>query len=279
MTPIIRSFLLSLLLLVVSGVALAQESQPRHPLLENRFNASLGAFVMDKSLKVSVDGRESVSGDDIDFGDQWKLGSSSTRFAGEFTWRFGEKWSLGAQYFDSSDSGRATLTEDIGWGDYVLKEGSNVGAGLSLKVARFFLGRKFSEGPSHEFGAGLGFHWMEIGAFVDGELFINDESTGVRKESVSASAPLPNLGVWYDYAFSPRWLGSARLDWLDVSFDEYSGQLLNGSVSVNYMPFERIGFSLAYQYFGLDVDVDKGSWKGGVDISYNGPFISVTATW
>jgi hypothetical protein len=87
------------------------------------------------------------------------------------------------------------------------------------------------------------------------------------------------VGAWYHYAFSPRWLATARVDWLDASFDEYSGLLVNGSVAVNYMPFEHVGVSLAYQYFGLDIDVDSGSWNGGADLSYRGPFVSVTATW
>lgn len=279
MKELTPSLVLAPLLFAVSSVAVAQEYPPRHPLLDSRFITSLGVFMMDKNLTLSVDGRGSIRDDDIAFGEKWSLDKSTNRFAGEFTWRFGRKWSLSAQYFDSDDSSRATLDEDIGWGDYVLRESSNVGAGLSLEVARVYFGRKFSEGPNHEFGMGLGFHWMELGAFVDGELFLNDESTGVRRESVSASAPLPNVGAWYDYAFSPRWLAGARFDWLDASFEEYSGQLLNGSVYVNYMPFEHVGFSLAYQYFGLDVDVDKSSWRGGADVTYYGPFIAVTAAW
>ena len=264
---------------IASGSLVAQEVDDRHPLLENRFIVSAGAFLQDKTLKINVNGQETIADRLVDFGDRWDFDASDTSVSAEFKWRFGEKWSLSAQYFDSSDEGRATLDEDISWEDYILKAGTNVGAGIDVTVARMFFGRKFSEGHNYEFGAGVGFHWMEIGAFVDGELFLNDESTGVRRESVAASAPLPNLGAWYRYAFNSKWLAGARLDWLDVSFDEYSGNLINTSVSINYMPWDHFGVTLAYQYFGIDLDVDKSSWKGGVDFSYRGPFISVTATW
>jgi hypothetical protein len=268
-----------IVLSVVSGNLNAQEADYRHPFLENRFTASIGAFVQEKKLKIAVAGQQVIVDDIIDFGDQWNFDASETDIAGEFKWRFGKKWSLSAQYFDTSDNGRATLDEDIQWQDYTLKAGTNVGAGIDTTVARVFFGRKFSESPNHEFGLGFGFHWMEIGAFVDGELFLDDQSTGVRKESVSAAAPLPNLGTWYHYAITDKWLATARVDWLDVSFQEYSGNLTNSSLSVSYVPWKNFGVTLAYQYFALDVDVDKDTWKGGVDISYRGPFISVTTTW
>ena len=246
---------------------------------KNRFSISAGAFLQDKTLKIAVNGQDVIADREIDFGDRWKFDTSDLNLAAEFQWRFGEQWSLRTQYFGSCAVRRATLDEDVGWGDYVVKAGTNAGAGVDVDVARMFFGRTFSEGANHEFGAGLGFHWMQIGAFIDGELFLNGESTGVRRESVSASAPLPNLGAWYDYAFNSEWLAGVRFDWLDVSFDEYSGNLLNSSVSISYVPWDHFGVTLAYQYFGIDVDVDKDSWNGGVDFSYRGPFLSVTATW
>ena len=278
MTPK-KTFAILMTMYFVSANLDAQTADGRHPLLENRFILSAGAFLQDKTLKINVNGEEIIADRVIDFGERWNFDASDTNVAAEFKWRFGEKWSLGAQYFDSSDSGRSTLDEDIEWKDYILKAGSNVGAGVDVTVARLFFGRTFSASVNHEFGAGLGLHWMEMGAFIDGELFLNDESTGIRRESVSAAAPLPNLGAWYHYAFSSKWLASVRLDWLDVSFDEYSGNLINGSASINYMPWDHFGVTLAYQYFGIDVDVDSNNWKGGADFSYRGPFISVTATW
>jgi len=62
--------------------------------------------------------------------------------------------------------------------------------------------------------------------------------------AVQASAPLPNIGGWYRYAFSPKWHLSARLDWLSAS-----------------------------------VDVEKQYWRGAVDLTYQGPFISLTGNW
>ena len=257
--------------------ASAQDSEAVHALLKDRFYASIGAYILDKKMKIGLNGRD--ANDLIDFSDRWSFGSSETSAAGEFRWQFGKKWSVSGQYFTSSDQGRATLDEDVYWGDYVFREGTFASAGVGMDVARVFMGRRFSTGPHHEFGVGVGIHWITLDAFIEGEAFINDESTGVRRESADVSGPLPNIGAWYDYAFSSKWLGSARIDWLDVNFDKYSGGLLNASVGIDYQAFKHVGFSLAYQYFNLDVEVDDTTWRGAVEIEYSGPFLSATFNW
>jgi len=257
--------------------ALAEGDSDRHPRLTDDFFVSLGTFLTDKDLKLRVDG--SLPNFDVDFDERVGLSSDESASAGELRWRFGEKWSVAAQYYKTSDSATAELTEDIEWKDYVLKVGTNVSAGVDFSVARLFFGRQFSSGARHEFGLGLGLHWLEIGAFVEGEFFLNDESAGFRRESVSADAPLPNVGAWYWYAISPRWLLTSRLDWFGASFGDYSGDLWNASAGVTFQAWRHLGISVSYQLFNLDIDVKKSDWRGGAELTNNGPFIALTGNW
>jgi len=261
----------------------AQWDTEGHPMLTDRFLLSAGAFVPKKNLELRVDGNIETGGSintrDIGFDERLGLSSEETTGSGELRWRFGEKWSVSGQYFKTTDSATAELTEDVSWGDYVLREGSNVGAGIGLTVGRVFAGRTFSTGPSHEFGLGFGLHWLELSAFVDGEFFINDESTGFRRESVSADAPLPNVGGWYWYALSPRWLVTTRVDWFGASFGDYSGDLWNANAGITFQAWRHVGFSLSYQYFALDVDVDKSDWRGAANLTYDGPFATINVNW
>lgn len=265
---------LSLLLLVAPSLA-AQEQ--RHPLLENDFSVSLGALVNSKDVKLSLNG--TGPGDNIDFDRIWSLGDSETGVAGQFRWNFGEKWSLAGQYFGSDDSAKAVLDEDIHWGDLTLEAGSNIRAGVQVDVSRLVIGRTVSESAKHDFELGFGLHWLELGAYLAGEAIINGESTGYAKESASAGAPLPNVSATYQYAFTPKWLLRASVDWFSASFDEYSGSLWNAAIGAEYQVLTNFGVSLAYQFFKLDVDVDGGNWDGSVGLSYQGPFISLVATW
>lgn len=268
---------LCFLALCLPGMTFAQNSPARHPLLEDTFTAGLGAFVFNRDFTLRVDGESSNL--EVDFDEAANLSSDDATFSATLRWRFGEKWSLWSQYFYSEDTKRAELTEDVPWRDVVFRQGTFVEAGLDISVVRLFMGRIFNAGPKHEFGAGAGLHWLEIGASIAGEALINDQSTGFYSDDVDAGAPLPNIGAWYLYTPTPRWAIETRLDWLEASFDEYSGGLWNASVGAQYQAFEHFGVGLSYQFFRLNVDVDNDHWDGATELTFQGPFLSVTATW
>jgi len=269
--------LLMLLSVMIPAQVVAQWETDRHPKLTDRFLFSAGAFVPKKNLELRVDGSTRLA--DIDFDERFGLSSEETTGSGDLRWRFGQKWSVSGQYFKTTDSATAELTEDVSWGDYVLREGSSVGAGVGLAVARIFAGRTFSSGANHEFGLGFGLHWLEISAFIEGEFFVDDESTGFRRESVSADAPLPNVGGWYWYAFSPRWLVTTRVDWFGASFGDYSGDLWNANAGLTFQAWRHVGLSLSYQFFKVDLDVDKSDWRGAANLTYDGPYVAVNINW
>jgi len=266
-----------LVLVLVSGNTFAQSGESYHSFLTDTFQVSAGVFYPTKGLKLSADG--TIPGDEIDFDDSLAVDDSEATGSLTFRWNFGEKWSLAGQYWKTDVSGSESLERDITWEDNVYRAGATVGAGFELSVTRLFLGRKFSTGPQYEFGAGIGAHVMSIDAFIEGEAFVDDESTGFRRSAVDASAPLPNIGAWYMYSPSRNWLLSARVDWLSASVGDYDGTLWNTSFGVNYAFTDHFGASLAYQFFSLDVDVDDSDWSGGAKISYSGPFLALTATW
>jgi hypothetical protein len=155
----------------------------------------------------------------------------------------------------------------------------NVAAGVHNKVFRVFFGRKFSEGPRHEFGLGIGFHWLEIGAYIEGEALINDIPSGFQRGDVDVSAPMPNIGGWYYFSPSKRWLLEARLDWLDVNVGDYSGGIWNSSAGVQFQAFKHLGITLNYQYFSFNAGIDSSDWRGSAELHYRGPFLALTTNW
>jgi hypothetical protein len=50
-------------------------------------------------------------------------------------------------------------------------------------------------------------------------------------------------------------------------------------VGAQYQAFEHFGVGLSYQFFRLNVDVDNDHWDGATELTFQGPFLSVTATW
>lgn len=261
---------------IATGVE-AQASPDQHPLLQDRFILDGGFFVPNKEFRLRVDG--SVPGEDIDFGESVDTSTSETSGQVNFRWKFGEKWSVAGQYFKTSESGTAAIEDDIVWDDVIYEAGATVTAGYSVDVARVFFGREISSGDQHEVGLGAGLHWLELSAYIEGEAYLGDDTILFERKAVDAGAPLPNVGAWYWHAFSSRWIFQSRLDWFGASFGDYSGDLWNAAVGINYHPWRHVGLGLSYQFFKLSIDVDKSDWQGATDLTYRGPFLSLSASW
>lgn len=278
MTKHILGSLTSVFLLILSGPLFAQSSDADyHPFLSDTFNLGIGIYYPTKDLELRVDGSLQEFG--FDFDETLKLDDSEATANLTFRWRFGEKWSMWGQYWNLGSNGGAVLEEDVIWGDVTFKEGSFVRGGFSSDIARLFFGRSFFTRPGHEFGAGIGAHWMELSANIEGQVLTSEGDTELYRGRVSAGVPLPNIGAWYLYSWSPRWVLSARVDWLSASVGDYSGGIWNGNVGVSWQFSRHAGLGLSYQSFILKVDVDDSDWHGRAEVSQNGPMLALYATW
>ena len=202
---------ITLVAALFSSPVAAQTGEDYHPFMTDKFNLGVGFFWPKKSYNFRVDG--SHPEEEIDFDETLGLNDYETTGSLNFRWRFGEKWSFWGQYWSTSDKGGAILEEDIEWEDVIFKAGTLANGGVETAIARTFFGRTFSSGPQHEFGVGAGLHWMELDTFFEGEIIIDEDSTGFHRASVDAGFSLPNIGAWYMYpglrsGFSrPGWTG------------------------------------------------------------------------
>ncbi len=267
-------FLVSL----TAGVASAQESGSSgkyHPFLSDKFVIGLGAYRPDKSFELGADlGVGGGSGAVIDASD------SETTGLMVLHWRYTKNWSFQASYWDTDSETKHVLRENFKFGDQEFLAGTSVETGLKASVTRLFWGRSFFRRPSTDWGVGLGLHWLDIEASIKGEILVAPPVPGLAgRESSSVSAPLPNFGIWYMYSWSPKWVVSTRLDWLDVSYEEYSGHLWDVSVGVNHQVSDHFGIGLAVNGFRLDVFIDGTDWRGGIVQEEVGPLLSLTWNW
>ncbi len=264
-----------MLCLAAPQLTLAAESDDLHPYLRSGFSLDLGVFFPDRKLDIRVNGSLAGINDEIDFDEGIRFGNADETFAAELSWRFRGKWSVVGQYFKSTDSISVVLEEDIEWGDIVFGAGSNAAAGTDFSLTRIFFGRQLDTSKAHDFGIGGGLHWLEMGTFIEGTILINGTPSSARR-SVSEGAPLPNIGAWYNYSISPRWALTTRLDLLSADVGDYDGLLVNVALGVNYQVFEHFGVGLNYNYFELDVSIDKSGWRGNIETTYDGVYAYVS---
>ena len=277
----VRGLLLSSLILAApTKPLLAEEQGSAHPYLTDSFSVDLGIYFPDRQLSIGVDSPIDGPVDMIDFHGDLQNTRSDEIFSLSLRWRFGEKWQIAGQYFNSEGSRETVLKEDVEWGDLVFGAGSSISAGQEFTVTRVFFGRNFATNERYEFGVGAGFHWLDLGAFISGNIIDSSGGAGpFRTESVSASAPLPNLGAWYVYSISPDWAFKSSLDWMSASIGDYSGRLINASLGVNYQIFRNAGVGVSYNLLDLDVGVKKSGWHGQWDNTYQGFYAYVSLFW
>lgn len=247
--------------------------------LSEKFFLDLGIYFPNRDTRLGVDGVISGINDDFEFKRVAGLKEGDETFSADFGWRFGKKWSLLMQYFKSTGSAGAVLTEDIEWKDVVFAQGSSAVVGQEFSVTRVFFGREFDSRLRHDFGAGLGFHILKFRAFIDGEIIVAGGPNALHADSVSHNQPLPNIGIWYKYSMSPRWVFRSRFDWLDASFDKYDGSLINFSIGVNYKMSEKFGVGLNYNIVELDATINEVNWRGRLLQRVDGAFIYLSAFW
>jgi hypothetical protein len=271
------------LMALSTGSVSAQESDSSrkyHPFLSDTFNLGLGVYRPSK--KAEFGGRTDIGG-----GSEASIEGNDSQSTGSlnFRWRFTKNWSFQGTYWATDSSNQHTLTEDFTWsppggGDDVLFEaGTFIGTGIDSTIARLFIGRSFFRKPNHDFGLGAGLHWIELDFFIEGQAIVNGISTPKYHEGVSASVPLPNLGIWYMYSWSPKWVLTSRLDWLDVTIEEISGSMFDASVGLNYQMSEHFGIGLAINAFILDVKVDSNRRSVGFETEQIGPRLNITWNW
>jgi len=272
-------YVITLMLSFFSNAVLAQDYD-YHPMLSDRFTAYLGVMRSSNSF----DFESNILGDPgdyVDFDDSLGVSDSSTFFNGQLRWKFDseKKWSLSAQYFSNNATGSSMLTEDIEWDGLTFREGTFAEAGVKLEVARLFVGRSIFKNAQSDFGLGFGLHNLDVSAYIEGEVIIDDETTGHRRSGESASQILPNIGGWYNYSPGKKWLLHGRVDWIAAEIGDYDGELWNIAAGVNYQAWRHVGLELTWQYFNLHVDVNKNDWVGKANMTYNGPVFAVTFGW
>ena len=271
--------LYTIALLSAPGTILAQDYD-WHPVLSDSFTASLGAMRSNDSFTIEANA-PGDPGDEIDFEDSLGLSKHSTFFNGQLRWKFGneKQWSVWGQYFSNNAKGSAALTKDLEWDGNTYLAGTNAEAGVKLGVARLFFGYSFIQNDRNDFGVGAGIHNLDIKTYIEGEVLNQDGSTDYQRDEVSADQILPNIGAWYNFAPGKRWLVHGRVDWISANIGDYDGTLWNATAGVNFQAFRHVGFDLSWQYFNLNVGVDKPDWNGWADMTYSGPVLAVTFGW
>jgi hypothetical protein len=266
-------------ILLVQTIAPSAMAQDVHPSMNSTYWANVGAFFAYRDFDISIEGAANDAARRVDFESALGFDDRPDLLMAEFGWRFADRWELALQHFQSERNARYELQESIELDGVAYDVGADISAASRITITRLFFARRFwGDGP-HDVRLGAGVHWLEAGASVSGIATLDDMSTEFRTSAASASLPIPNLGAWYRYSPSQKWLLSTRADWLSASLGKYSGSIWNIAADAKYSLNENFGIGLAYQHFSLDGRIKDSGWRGEIGTKYSGFRLYFSAFW
>ena len=256
----------------VSGLAVGQPANwTVHPGLQDGFTLEVGVYAPEIKTTAHLDSTTFGTGTSISFEDDLGLDDRKTNVSILGKLRLGDRWRIEGEYFALDRSGSRTINRTINWGGDVYPVGITVSSEFDSDIYRVSGGYSFIKNPQAEFGVALGLHITDFTASLAG--------ANIAKRTGDALAPLPTIGLYGSYAFTPRWLLSGRVDFFSFNYNDYDGSLVNLTAAVDYRFTRNFGVGVGYRYVDYDLEVTKSSFSGGVKYEFSGPVVYLVGSF
>ena len=239
------------------------------PMALDRFSLSVGGFHPAVDARLSASNPD-IRGTDVDFNRDLDLDKHRTlpNLRLQFLVFDNQGFSFSGYRYRRSSS--TTLSRDIVFDGNEYDADAFVKASLQLDTFNAAWYWWFAPTPQDAIGVGLGAAYYELRGTIDADLSVNGSSMGGHGEADgNAIAPLLTLG--WRHAFSDNFRGYAEFSGVRKPSGPLTGHLLNGTVGLEYYPWQNVGFALEYSANDLDLRADRASWEGRARIHFRGP--------
>jgi hypothetical protein len=229
--------------------------------------------------KIAINGAGGRVGSEIDLEGDLDLTDRKTLPAFTAGARIGQRWSVIGEYYGLNRSGSASVSRDITFDDVTYSSGVTVSSGFDTKIYRAAVGYAFLQRDNFELGASLGLHVTQFKVTLQGQGHVGNATAQNEVRKRDALAPLPTLGLYGAYAFTPKLTATARVDYLSLKVGDYDGRLTNTEARLNYRVFEHVGVGAGYRYVDYHLKIDKERWNGEMAYKFKGPILFVQAAF
>lgn len=264
----------------LDDLATAQEVTPESASPWSTFGVEVGSVsaAIDSTVRVGLAG----AGVGLDLEDLLGLDRSNTTVKAKAFWRFSEnqRHRVDLSWLDLNRRGSKTVSQDIDIGNgQVIAAGTTATTRLDLRLIKAQYSYSVYQDDRVDLGVGGSLYVLPI----DFEL----EATGVTDsaDSFGVTAPLPAVGLRFDFAITPRWLLQSDLNLFYIEFDDYKGALTSWTGGVEYRPWDHFAVGLGLESFALGVEQNGGTdipgvdEAGSIDLGYLGLGLSLKTRW
>jgi hypothetical protein len=231
----------------------------------DRLNIRLGAFLL-SSIKttISLDADGEQVGDDLDFSKDLGGKKSLNVFRADAEWRFARNHRVNFSYFDINLETKHVLERDIEWGGEVYPVSAEVDTQVRTTIGKLSYGYTFYRAKNHEVLGLVGLHITGL------QVGIAAPRLG-RAERISATAPLPVIGLGWRARISERLYSNVSYEYFGLSLDDtFTGDLSDFQATVDYRLSDHWSLGGGYNRYVLRASVEKERLKLTMKHSYNG---------
>jgi hypothetical protein len=261
-------FLLMACLFILPDKVMAQEGWGPG---QDKWKFELGGYFPSISSDMKID-----AGDDrIDLENFLGLSEDESVWRLDGYWRFAKKHRLGFGYYGLRRDATSVFSDSINIGGETWYAGAKVATELDMDFFALAYAYSFYQNERWEIAGTIGAYWVKVQTTialaaaldngVDPPLAVSD-----RFESETVQAPLPLIGLSFDYYITPKWMATFKGGYFQLSLDEFSGKILNLGAKLEYQFTKMFGLGLGYDGFRLKVDADDAGDTAEIDYKYQG---------
>ena len=188
-------------------------------------------------------------------------------------YRFAEKHQIGFGYFGIKRE-TSIFAIDLNLEDIILVKGNAI---LKDETDFYNLTYAYSlfKDDRSRINATFGIYGLDLKlAFeAEGELIIDGVTqSGTYRETVAIFAPLPLVGLDFNFSFTPRWSMKTKFALVGGTYQDISAGIFTSTINAHYMFSKHIGGVLGVAYFDAKVDIDDGKTLSQVTYGYSGVY-------
>jgi hypothetical protein len=263
-----RTLLLTLALVAfvaVSTCAVAQTSAGDNAYKQDPFYINIGGQLVDLSTSTQVKGGITREGNAFDVNRSLGLSNSPNTWRLDAGWRITDRNQLVFSYYQVNRSNDKTLSRSFVYDGYDYNVGAQVHATMDQSYYQLKYRYFFVQGTRGEFGVqvGLSYNDYDLGLKLNAHGSGGGHQADLRYTvNRSLGAPAASIGIAGSYQFTPKCFFRGDAGWLRANINGYTGTVWNLRATVDYYPWQNIGFGGGYEYNKLKIEANKTNWDG-----------------
>ncbi len=230
------------------------------------FDIRIGGFFSNINSKLSRDTADGIPGFEIDLEDVLNAPDTETAIEGDMIWRIGDHHRLEFGYFELVRDGRATLQDDLEFGDQLFPAGTQIDSSIDYSSLRFGYTFYLMRDSQKELGIMGGLHLTELATDI------RADGTPLVEKSRS-STPLPVIGLNGAVFLGDKTSLRARIHIFRTDFDQHEGSLNYAALDLERRFGNSFSVGIGYNFYGVKLSSKDDALNGSLEIRHHGPVL------